>query len=246
MAIKNFDQIIKGGTIVSHDGRTEQDVAVRDGKIVEIGKFDVNRADEVIDAHGLHVLPGIIDTQVHFREPGAEPKEDLETGSRAAVLGGVTSVFEMPNTRPTTSTAEAVSDKIERATHRMFCDFAFYVGATTENADKLAELERMKGVCGVKVFMGSSTGTLLVAEDDAVEAVLRSGRRRVAVHSEDEDRLKECAHLAEAGNVHTHAVARDVEAAVRCTHGSCVWPEKPIDAFMFSIFPRPTKCQFWH
>jgi dihydroorotase len=212
-----FDLIVKNGTCVCHDGRVAQDIGIKDGKIVEIGSLAISRAGKVIDAAGLHVLPGVIDTQVHMREPGAEHKENLEAGGRAAVLGGVTAVFEMPNTKPTTDTAEALNEKLRRAHHRMYCDHAFYIGATSRNADKLAELEKLPGAAGIKVFMGSSTGSLLVADDDAVEAVLRSGRRRVAFHSEDEFRLQERQGLAEEGNVHTHAVVRDAEAAVRCT-----------------------------
>lgn len=212
-----FELIVKGGTCVNHDGRARADIGVTNGKVAALGDLSSASADEVIDATGLHVLPGVIDTQVHMREPGVEYKEDFETGGRAAVLGGVTGVFEMPNTKPTTSTAPALQDKIERAQNRMYCDFAFYIGATTENIDQLAELELLPGAAGVKMFMGSSTGSLLVAEDEAVEAVLRSGRRRVAVHSEDEFRLNECKHLAEQGNVHSHTLARDVEAAMRCT-----------------------------
>lgn len=212
-----FDLIIKGGTIVNHDGRMRADVGVRAGKIAQIGDLGSASAGEVIDASGLHVLPGVIDTQVHFREPGADAKEDLETGSRAAVLGGVTAVFEMPNTKPTTSTAAALADKVTRGTHRMHCDFAFYVGATNDNIDQLATLEMLPGACGVKVFMGASTGSLLVADDESVEAVMRNGRRRMAIHSEDEFRMRERAHLAEDGNVLTHPIVRDVETAVRCT-----------------------------
>lgn len=214
---ETFDVIIKGGTVVNHDGRSRVDVGVRAGKIAEIGDLSAASAGEVIEAAGLHVLPGVIDTQVHFREPGADAKEDLETGSRAAVLGGVTAVFEMPNTKPTTSTAEALADKVRRGTHRMHCDFAFYIGATGDNIDNLARLEMLPGACGIKVFMGASTGSLLVADDESVEAVMRNGRRRMAIHSEDEFRMRERAHLAEAGNVLTHPVVRDVEAAVMCT-----------------------------
>ena len=119
----------------------------------------------MIDAAGLHVLPGVIDTQVHFREPGLEHKEDLETGSRAAVAGGVTAVFEMPNTKPLTTSAETLADKVRRARNRMFCDFAFYVGGTRENVDDIPALERLEGSAGIKVFMGASTGDLLVEDE---------------------------------------------------------------------------------
>ncbi len=212
-----LDLIVRNGTIVNHDGRIRADLGILDGKIVEIGDLASRDASEVIDAIGLHILPGVIDTQVHFREPGLDHKEDLETGSRAAVLGGVTAVFEMPNTKPNTTTAEAINDKIERANHRMFCDFAFYVGGTIENAEHLLELERLPGVCGVKVFMGSSTGNLLVADDESMGQILKHGTRRMAIHSEDEFRLRERREEAKVGEVHTHAVWRDAETAIQCT-----------------------------
>lgn len=113
------------------------------------------------------MLPGVIDSQVHFREPGNEHKEDLESGSRAAVLGGVTAVFEMPNTYPPTTTRLAIEDKLARARNCMHCDYAFYVGATPQNVGALATLERLPGVAGVKAFLGSSTGTLLLSEEDS-------------------------------------------------------------------------------
>src|SRR5262245_65429024 len=126
----SYDVILKSGTVVNQDGESLRDLAIRDGKIAAIGALGGASAAEVLDAQGLHVLPGVIDTQVHFREPGLEHKEDLETGSRAAVMGGVTAVFEMPNTKPLTTSAEALADKVARARNRMFCDFAFYVGGT--------------------------------------------------------------------------------------------------------------------
>jgi dihydroorotase len=170
----------------------------------------------VLDARGLLVLPGVIDSQVLFRERGGEHKEDLETGGRAAVAGGVTAVFEMPNTRvPTTDTA-ALADKLARARGRMHCDHAFYVGATAETVGTLSDLERQAGCAGVKMFMGSSTGSLLVAEEDQVAAVLRGGRRRMAVHSEDEARLRERRPLA-GSDVHNHPVWRDAETALLAT-----------------------------
>ena len=214
---EKYDLILSGGTCVNQDGIHKADVGVRDGKIAFIGNLSGASAGETVDVTGLHVLPGVIDTQVHMREPGMEEKEDLEAGSRAAVLGGVTAVFEMPNTKPTTTTVEALADKVSRGTDRMFCDFAFYVGGTAENAETLPELETQPGCCGVKVFMGSSTGTLLVADDGGVRKVLRHGRRRMAFHSEDEFRLRERRELAVLGDVKTHPVWRDVEAAVMCT-----------------------------
>src|SRR5690606_5518129 len=124
-------------------------------------------------------------TQVHFREPGNEHKEDLESGTRGAVLGGVTAIFEMPNTKPSTTDEDALADKLNRARGRAWCDHAFFMGAAPENIGNLSSLERLPGCCGVKVFMGSSTGSLLVEDDATLEALLADGVRRVAVHAED-------------------------------------------------------------
>jgi dihydroorotase len=214
---KSYDVVLKGGTVVNQDGVGVRDVAVRDGRIAAVGTIDPGLAGEAIDCHGLTVLPGVIDTHVHFREPGLTHKEDLESGSRAAVLGGVTAVFEMPNTNPTTTTAVALEDKVARAAGRMHCDFAFYVGATRENTRDLAELERLPGCCGVKVFMGSSTGSLLVEDDDGVRAILNTISRCAAFHSEDEYRLRERIAFRVDGDPASHPVWRDAEAALRCT-----------------------------
>jgi dihydroorotase len=212
-----YDLIFRGGTIVNHDGMGVADIAVKDGRIADIGDLSQAHAAEIVNVKGLHVLPGVVDSQVHLREPGNEHKEDLESGGRAAALGGVTAVFEMPNTKPPTTTPDALADKVARARHRMYCDFAFYGGATTENVDLLADIEREPGCCGIKIFMGSSTGTLLVEKDEDVLRVLRAIRRRAAVHSEDEFRLRERRELAQLGHVETHHVWRDAEAAVLCT-----------------------------
>jgi dihydroorotase len=209
----NFDLLIQGGITATPNGIAEADVGVVGGRIVTIGALAGAKAVEVFDASGLHVLPGVIDTQVHFREPGNEHKEDLETGSRAAVLGGVTGVFEMPNTSPPTTTRAAIEDKLARAKNRMHCDYAFYAGATPQNVGALADLERMPGVCGVKAFLGSSTGTLLLSHPDDILTALKSGTRRVAVHSEDEDRLEARMDQRIRGDVRSHPVWRDVETA---------------------------------
>ena len=215
---ETFDLIVRGGEVVNHAGRGMADVGVRDGKIVEIGDLSQASSDRTFDAKGLTVLPGVIDTQVHFREPGLEWKEDLESGSRGAVLGGVVAVFEMPNTEPTTTDADALADKLVRAKGRMHCDHAFYVGGTHENAQFLGELERLPGCCGVKVFMGASTGTLLVQDDEGVEQVLRHVNRRAAFHSEDEYRLAERRPLARTGDWTSHEEVRDAASALESTH----------------------------
>lgn len=214
---QTYDLILKGGTVVNQDGEGIRDVGISGGRIAAIGELAPASAGETVDCRGLHVLPGVIDSHVHFREPGLTHKEDLETGSRGAVLGGVTATFEMPNTDPPTTGTKALLDKLNRARHRMHCDFAFYVGATRDNTQELGELERLPGVCGVKVFMGSSTGSLLVEDDDGVRAILRNIRRRAAFHSEDEYRLRQRMHLRVDGDPGSHPVWRDATAALICT-----------------------------
>jgi dihydroorotase len=209
----SFDLLIRGGIAATPSGIAEADVGVRDGRIAAIGSLGNAKAADIFDAKGLYVLPGVIDSQVHFREPGNEHKEDLETGSRAAVLGGVTAVFEMPNTSPPTTTRAAIGDKLARARGRMHCDYAFYVGATPANVGALGELERLPGVCGVKAFLGSSTGTLLLNRPDDILAALKAGGRRMAVHSEDEDRLEARKGLRVASDPRSHPVWRDAEVA---------------------------------
>jgi dihydroorotase len=211
--METYDLLIRQGMCATPNGIALADIGIRGGRIVAIGSLSGATAAEVFEAKGLHVLPGVIDTQVHFREPGNEHKEDLESGSRAAVLGGVTAVFEMPNTSPPTTTRVAIEDKLARAAGRMHCDHAFYVGATPANVGALAALERLPGVCGVKAFLGSSTGTLLLDHEDAILAALKGGTRRMAVHSEDEARLRERKSYAVRGDVRTHPVWRDVETA---------------------------------
>jgi dihydroorotase len=214
---ETFDLIVRGGEVVNHAGRGLADVGVRGGKIVAVGDLGQASAGEIYDARGLTVLPGVIDTQVHFREPGLEWKEDLETGSRGAVLGGVVAVFEMPNTDPTTTDPEALADKLARARGRMHCDHAFYIGGTHANAAHLGELERLPGCCGVKVFMGASTGSLLIADDAGVEAVLTAINRRGTFHSEDEYRLAERRPLARPGDWTSHPEVRDPQTAIQST-----------------------------
>jgi dihydroorotase len=212
-----YDLILKGGTVVNHDGEAARDLGIRAGRFAAIGDLSRASAGEVIDCRGLHLLPGAIDTQVHFREPGLTHKEDLESGSLSAVMGGVTAVFEMPNTDPLTVSAAALADKVKRGHHRMHCDFAFFVGATAENTRELAELERLPGCAGIKVFMGSSTGSLLVADDAGLRAVLKVIRRRASFHAEDEPRLNERKKLRIEGDARSHPVWRDEIAALKAT-----------------------------
>ncbi|MDE2385579.1 MAG: dihydroorotase [Alphaproteobacteria bacterium] len=214
---QSVDLILKGGTVVNQNGMAEADIAVSGGRISWIGDCSNIPAREVLECRHLHILPGVIDSQVHFREPGATHKEDLETGSRAAVAGGVTAVFEMPNTKPTTTTPEALADKVARARHRMFCDFAFYVGGTHENFSLVPHFETLEGAAGIKVFAGSSTGDLLVEDESGLEAIIAKLTRRAAFHSEDEARLRERVSFQRAGDPSSHHIWRDEEAAVIST-----------------------------
>ncbi len=215
---ERFDLILRGGTCLTPAGRVNTDIGVSGGRIAAIGDLGRTAAETVFEAKGLHVLPGVIDSQVHFREPGNEHKEDLESGTRAAVLGGVTAVFEMPNTDPPTTSTADLSDKISRADGRAWCDFAFFVGAAKENINRLAGLEQLAGCCGIKVFMGSSTGSLLVAEKGLLRDIMSRGRRRIAIHAEDEERLKARFDYArDGGQPYCHPIWRDEETALIAT-----------------------------
>lgn len=198
-------------------GRVQADVAVRDRRIAALGALDASQAKEVFDATGLHVLPGVVDPQCHFREPGLTHKEDLNSGSAQAALGGVTTFFEMPNTTPNTDNPERLAWKVERARETSWVDFGFFIGATNENAEHLAQWETLEGCAGVKMFCGSSTGTLLVDKPENQRRVMKSGRRRICCHSEDEARLKERKDLFAGKPVHFHPEWRDEDCAVIST-----------------------------
>ncbi|MDX2066239.1 MAG: dihydroorotase [Fimbriimonadaceae bacterium] len=213
-----MDLLIRGGHLVTSAGVERADIGIAAGKIVAIGDLGGGAAAETLDATHLHVLPGAIDTQVHFREPGLEHKEDLESGTRAALHGGVTAILEMPNTNPNTTDAATLADKLHRAEGRAWCHYGFFVGATAENAAELGDLEQLPGTPGIKIFMGSSTGSLLVADDEALRSVLRHGRFRCPVHAEDEPRNRERKALLSA-NPHwrEHPHLRDAESAMLAT-----------------------------
>lgn len=210
----HFDLLIRGGEVATSRGSFLADIGVTGSRIAAVGDLRSSTADEVLEIRGLTVLPGVIDTQVHFREPGFEHKEDIESGTRAAIMGGVTTIFEMPNTQPPTTTAEALADKLARARGRAWCDYAFFVGASPENVEQLPLLEEAEGTPGVKIFMGSSTGSLLVEDDATLRRVLSRGQRRCAVHAEDEPRLRERKGLiGEGATAHDHPFVRDAESA---------------------------------
>lgn len=213
------DLLVRGATVMTPSGAERIDVACAQGRIVALGDLcGTWSAETTLDATGLHVLPGVIDSQVHFREPGLMHKENLEAGTRGAVLGGVTAIFEMPNTAPLTLNAADLQAKLDAARGRAWCDHAFYVGGSAVNAEQLAELENLPGCAGVKIFMGSSFGDLLADDDEVLRRILRHGRRRLAVHAEDEARLRERKHIAvDSADVRQHPVWRDVDSALMAT-----------------------------
>ncbi|MGR4000658.1 MAG: dihydroorotase [Alphaproteobacteria bacterium] len=213
-----IDLLLLDGQVLLGPSRLEEcSIAIRGERIAGLGVARSTPAREVISIRGLTVMPGVLDTQVHFRDPGFPEKETLADGMRAAALGGVVGVFEMPNTRPPTTNADALTDKLSRAHGNAYIDYAFYIGATSENLTELGKLEQLKGVAGVKLFMGSSTGTLLVDSDAEIAVALRSGQRRMAVHAEDEARLRERRALVEGrkgrADVALHPQWRDPEVA---------------------------------
>jgi len=211
-----LDLIIKNGSCYIDKDLKNHDIAIKDSKIVEIGKID-KEAKEIFDAKGLTVLPGCIDTQTHFREPGSTDTEDLHSGSRAAIAGGITSVFEMPNTNPPTSNKLEFQKKLDLAKNKMYCNYAFYFGATPDNSTELENLKDLEGCCGIKLFAGSSTGNLLVQHEEDIEKVFKSSSKVVSVHSEDEEILNKNKKLIKDGDVHSHPIWRSEECAISST-----------------------------
>jgi dihydroorotase len=209
-----YELLIKGGTCVLPWGEVAADVGISAGRIQAIGALGSATAERLIDAAGLHVLPGLIDPHVHLRDPGDPAIESIPTGTKAAILGGLTAVFDMPNTAPSITSAEQIAWKQDYVERVAWCDMGLYVGGTRANTPDLAALELERGVCGVKVFAGSSTGDLMIEDDASLEGVMRSGRRRIAFHSEDEYRLQERKPMFKSGDPYSdHAVWRDVECA---------------------------------
>ena len=215
--MSSFDLILKNGTVFTPEATEVTDVAVKDGKIVDFGSFD--NAAEIIDCTNLLVFPGLIDTQCHFREPGGEHKETLETGTLSAALGGVTGIFEMPNTNPLTITPEAMEFKLKKAHETSYVDFAFYFGGTAEYAEHLSEWENIDGVCGIKIFMGASNGDLLSATDEEIDAIVANGKRVIAVHAEDESIMNEnkITILGDSNDVAMHYKWRSEESCLNAT-----------------------------
>tara|TARA_B100000686_G_scaffold200486_1_gene207354 strand:+ start:3785 stop:5110 length:1326 start_codon:yes stop_codon:yes gene_type:complete len=212
-----YDIFIKNGKTIIGDKNEKLNIGILDNKIKLITTSSNHKAKKVIDAKNLIILPGVIDSQVHFREPGSVHKENMESGTKGAILGGVTSIFEMPNTYPPTATKKLLNQKFKLAKNRMWSNYAFFAGATGKNIDKLSSLEKVPGCCGIKIFMGSSTGNLLVPDDETLYKVLSNRNFRVAVHAEDEERLNERKKLITDANVHFHPIWRDELTAIKAT-----------------------------
>ena len=211
---QTFDLLIRGGTCVLPWGQETTNIGVRNGRIMALGVPETAVAAAIFEARGLHVLPGLIDPHVHFRDPGDPSVETMPTGSKGAVLGGLTAVFDMPNTAPSVVDAKMMAWKQTYAQEVSWCDMGLYAGGTKTNIPDLADLELSCGCCGIKVFAGSSTGDLMVEDDEHLEKLMRSGRRRIAFHSEDEYRLQARKPLFKVGAPYaSHMEWRDEECA---------------------------------
>ena len=216
--VKKFNIGLLNGNVCSHSSIKKASVGIKNNKILKIGKINPNECSQIIDCNNKHILPGIIDTQVHFREPGLSHKEDINSGTTSAILGGVTTVFEMPNTSPATINKRELEEKLRIANNTSWTNYSFFIGACKENVLKLSKLEKIKGCAGIKIFMGSSTGTLLLSDEKDLETALRICKRRVAIHSEDEERLKKrFIKISKNAGVFQHEVWRDPSSAILST-----------------------------
>ncbi len=214
----SYDFCLRNGHVMINDNLESTNVYIKNGKTSLISdKF--YESTESINCKNLTVLPGVIDSQVHFREPGLEGKETLESGMLSAIAGGVTAIFEMPNTNPLTITPETIEDKLQRASKRAWSDYAFYLGGTMRTSSNLSEWENLKGVCGIKIFMGASTGDLMTATDEEVESVVSNGRRVIAVHAEDQMIMMENMKsiLGDSNDVGMHCKWRSPESCLSAT-----------------------------
>ena len=215
---KNYDIGLLNGNVYFNGNFIKSSVGVKNSKIVLIGEISSEECIQSIDFSNKYVLPGMIDTQVHFREPGLTHKEDINHGTKAALLGGITSIFEMPNTSPATINKIELEKKIKIAEKNSWTNFAFFIGACKENVSYLDQLEVIKGCAGIKIFMGSSTGNLLVSEEKDLETALKTCKRRVAIHSEDESRLLErFKYINKKNGVKEHEIWRDPLSALIST-----------------------------
>ena len=216
--MKKYNIGLLNGTVCSHTNMRKASVGIKNNKIAKIGKINPVECSRIIDCENKHILPGIIDTQVHFREPGLSHKEDIYSGTNSALLGGVTTIFEMPNTSPATINKKELEKKIKIAKKSSWVNYSFFIGACKDNLNQLGKLEKLRGCAGIKIFMGSSTGSLLLSDEEDIEKALKICKRRVAIHSEDEDRLrKRFADIDKKKGVSQHEVWRDKESAILST-----------------------------
>lgn len=207
--------LIQKATVVFPEGAQRASVLIDGTRIADIDPAVQLRVDEVVDASGLYLLPGVIDDQVHFREPGLTHKEDLRHATRACAKGGVTTFFDMPNTNPSTVTVERLREKLELASRESLVNYAFYIGATSRNTDQLAAAVRTPGI---KIFIGSSTGDLLVDDQEALERIFAETTLPIAAHCEDETTVRaNMRRFADSTNVADHSRIRDHAAALICT-----------------------------
>ena len=216
--VKKYNIGLLNGIVCTHNNQRKASIGIKDKKIIKIGKIKPTECSQIIDCQNKHILPGIIDTQVHFREPGLAHKEDIGSGTKSGLLGGITTIFEMPNTSPATINKKEIDRKLRIAKNKSWINYSFFIGACKKNLDKLAKLEKIKGCAGIKIFMGSSTGSLLLSEEKDLEKALKICKRRVALHSEDEQRLKtRFINIDKKKGVSQHEVWRDVESAILST-----------------------------
>ena len=216
--MKKYSIGLLNGIVCSHTNMRKSSIGIKNNKILKIGKINPVECSQIINCENKHILPGIIDTQVHFREPGLSHKEDIYSGTNSALLGGVTTIFEMPNTSPATINKKEIEKKLKIAKKSSWVNYSFFIGACKDNLNKLAKLEKLRGCAGIKIFMGSSTGSLLLSEEKDIEKALKICKRRVAIHSEDEERLKKrFANIDKKKGVSQHEVWRDKESAILST-----------------------------
>ncbi len=216
--LKKYNIGLLNGIVCSTKGKRKTSIGIKNNKIIKIGKINEDECIKVVNCKGLHILPGLIDTQVHFREPGLSHKEDIFSGTISALLGGITTVFEMPNTSPATINKVELDKKLKIAKKTSWVNYSFFIGACKENLTKLAKLEKLKGCAGIKIFMGSSTGNLLLSEEKDLELALKTCKRRVAIHSEDEVRLRgRFLKVDKKKGVSQHEVWRDKQSAIIST-----------------------------
>ncbi|MCB9507183.1 MAG: dihydroorotase [Myxococcales bacterium] len=206
--------LIRGAITVLPDGARRADVVFEDGRIVDVDASAATRVDEVVEAHGLHLLPGVVDDQVHFRDPGLTHKEDLYTASRACAKGGVTSFLEMPNTVPNTTSQAVLEAKLALASQKSIVNYGFYIGATPHNIAELAAAHRTPGI---KIFIGSSTGDLLVDDQDALERIFAETTLPLTAHCEDEATIRANRERVGEASIECHSKIRDERAAVVAT-----------------------------